>query len=59
MQTIDTSAKNQKEIMQLYTKLDDYQKRDIPLIEKEIEIPYYEEVTIEKNCKFWILCIIL
>ena len=50
MQTIDTSAKNQKEIMQLYTKLNDYQKRDVPLIEKEIEIPYYEEVTIEKNC---------
>ena len=50
LQTIDTSAKNQKETMKLYTKLNDYQKQDIPLIEKEIEIPYYEEVTIEKSC---------
>ena len=50
MQRIDSSAKNQKETMKLYTKLNDYARMDIPLIEEEIDIPYYEEVTIEKSC---------
>ena len=50
MQTIYTSAKNQKETMELYTQLNDYARRDIPLNEEEIHIPYYEEVTIEKSC---------
>ena len=50
MQTIDTSAKNQKETMKLYTKLNDYQRREVCLIEKEIEVPYYEEVEIDKTC---------
>ena len=27
-----------------------YRQQDIPLLEEEIEIPYYEEVTIEKSC---------
>lgn len=50
MQKIDTSAKNQKETMKLYKELENYRQQDIPLLEEEIEIPYYEEVTIEKSC---------
>ena len=37
---IDTSAKNQKETMKLYTQLNDYVRRDIP-IEKSWNSGYY------------------
>ena len=50
MQVLDTYAKNKREEMKLYRKLDDYRQMDIPLIQEEIDVLYYEEVTIEKNC---------
>lgn len=33
--------------MKLYTRLDEYRQKDIPLIEEEIDDQYYKDVTMK------------